>query len=124
MCRSVPHTDATFTRTRTSAGPKRGNATSRISAPGRGSGFTTAIMVSAIHVLAKFGTSAKYTVQMETANSSMRASPPREAVNRRISSRPLRKFSGGIRQLAVELLRFAFGNAQRFPLGAANVLGQ
>src|SRR5438067_8252986 len=48
MWRSVPHTDATFTLTSTSVGPIVGTATSRISAPGLGSGFTTASMVSGI----------------------------------------------------------------------------
>src|SRR5690348_16839910 len=48
MCRSVPQTEATFTLTRTSVKPILGIATSRTSAPGFGSGFTTASMVSAI----------------------------------------------------------------------------
>src|SRR5690242_5708405 len=52
MCRSVPQTEATFTLTRTSVKPILGMATSRTSAPGFGSGFTTASMVSAIQVLA------------------------------------------------------------------------
>src|SRR5919204_2100528 len=48
MCRSVPQTEATLTLTRTSVGPMLGMGTSLISAPGLGSGFTTASMVSAI----------------------------------------------------------------------------
>src|SRR5579862_3076979 len=50
MCRSVPQTEATLTLTRTSVRPTLGMATSRTSAPGFGSGFTTASMVSAIKV--------------------------------------------------------------------------
>src|ERR1700761_5748472 len=48
MCRSVPHTEATLTLTRTSVGPKAGIFTSRISVPGLASAFTTASIVSAI----------------------------------------------------------------------------
>src|SRR6267142_369108 len=48
MCRSVPHTEATRTFTRTSSGPYSGMGTWRTSAPGADSGFTTASMVSGI----------------------------------------------------------------------------
>src|SRR5580658_5870447 len=51
MCRSVPQMDATFTLTNTSRGPKAGIFTSRISAPGAASGFTTASIVGGMNYL-------------------------------------------------------------------------
>src|SRR5687767_11694233 len=48
MCRSVPQTDASWTLTRTSVGPKDGTGISRTSAPAWAALFTTASIVSAI----------------------------------------------------------------------------
>src|SRR5208283_5639890 len=48
MCRSVPQMDATFTFTSTSVRPNGGIFTSRTSAPGAASGFTTASIVVAM----------------------------------------------------------------------------
>src|SRR6266550_1145864 len=51
MCKSVPQMEATLTLTRTSLRPKAGILTSRISAPGAASTFTTASMVLAMESL-------------------------------------------------------------------------
>src|SRR6476469_3733016 len=53
MWRSVPQMDATFTLTKTSVRPKLGTLTCRISAPGAGSGFTTANIVLGILKISK-----------------------------------------------------------------------
>src|SRR5579872_3406540 len=54
MCRSVPQMEAHLTFTRTSVRPKAGIFTSRTSAPGAASGFTTASMVPAIRATYQF----------------------------------------------------------------------
>src|SRR5579862_7326748 len=78
MWRSVPQMDATFTFTSTSVGPIFGIATSRISVPGLGSGFTTASMVSGIqdfHLWSLFATELKQqTPDFSTKELSLRAS--------------------------------------------------
>src|SRR6185437_7798028 len=74
MCRSVPQTEATLTLTRTSVKPILGTATSRTSAPGFGSGFTTASMVSAIEAThLPFLRAGGCGVQQETHDFSIRA---------------------------------------------------
>src|SRR6185437_3904690 len=73
MCRSVPQTEATLTFTSTSVRPILGMATSRTSAPGFGSGFTTASMVSAIQVSHLPFLRAGGGVQQETPDSNIGA---------------------------------------------------
>src|SRR5579862_3143683 len=116
MCRSVPQTEATLTLTRTSVRPTLGMATSRTSAPGFGSGFTTASMVSAIKVSHL---------------------PFLRAGDAECSRKPLiltfaRGRGGGVRawvlvsamQSWFVFLLARLGHTERLPFGAPKVLGQ
>src|SRR5438105_8205984 len=112
MCKSVPQTDATFTFTKTSVGPNFGMATSRMSAPGAASGFTTASIVLAIQgVTRRAGLNAQiadFITQAEQQLRRLRQPPPR-----------MLTFC-----LPAEIFRLAFRDAKRLPLRAAKVLRQ
>src|SRR5438067_9894968 len=111
MCKSVPQTDATFTFTKTSVGPMVGMATSRMSAPGAASGFTTASIVLTIQGVTE-----------EQVRGSKPLSLSRtEQQLRRLREPALRML---IFRLPSESLRLPFGNAERLPLRAAKVFCQ
>src|SRR5579863_8373876 len=73
MCRSVPQIEATLTLTRTSVRPKLGIFTSRTSAPGAASGFTTASIVPAI--IATYKVCCKNSYKHKTADCSTAPTP-------------------------------------------------
>src|SRR6476620_1095045 len=104
--------DATFTLTSTSVRPIWGMATSRISTPGFACGFITAIMV--LDIMPPYRAVGS---QRKTINSSIaRSGPP----SGRLAFLCMLLFN----HAAAERFGFAVGNAERFPLGGTEVLGE
>src|SRR6185437_7972181 len=115
MCKSVPQTEATLTLTNTSVRPILGMATSRTSAPGFGSGFTTASMVSAIEVShLPFLRAGGCGVQQETLNFSIHATPGCDMWARVLYLKG---------QSGLVFLLPRLGHAERLPLRPTKVLG-
>src|SRR5271165_1016997 len=129
MWRSVPQIDATLTLTRTSLRPKAGIFTSRTSAPGAASGFTTANIVPAMiaHSPAK---SARHTKHMILAPRSNSPVPILLlcgcGYNRGNAEEELgaRQASIGFRRDGFVIFRLPAWNTERLPLARPQMLGQ
>src|SRR2546421_3413756 len=116
MCRSVPQMDATLTLTSTSVRPKAGILTSRISAPGLGSGFTTASMELGI----------RSDLMISQWRSKLLILAPAWGVQIPLLPCAWARWSWLSlgHGLAVEILGLAARNTERLPFARTDVLGQ